>query len=136
MGFKNQQVLLEVLIYQKKKILNNLIKRFPGKMNFSRISLITLLSMAILPAALIFAAPQAGAFSGCACSPFSITNRERLLVGDCRKADRTGYAFCYIPKGCTNCEGASTTFPDKCKNYSKCRLTGMITGDGSQNLKV
>merc|ERR1711963_1219017 len=64
---------------------------------------------------------------GCPCEDFEIKAFNGNMIGNCRTTDMTGNHFCYLFKGCPNCEGASGTFPGFCKNYSNCRGTLAIT---------
>jgi len=64
---------------------------------------------------------------GCPCEDFEIKAFNGNMIGNCRTTDMTGNHFCYLFKGCTNCEGASKTFPGFCKNYSNCRSISAIT---------
>merc|ERR1719373_873338 len=97
------------------------------------LSLIALIVMVTLQATLINAVPQGVPTGGCPCSGFKTTNWNGNYVGECHSVDNSGYYFCYINRGCRNCEGASLTFPNKCKSYANCRMSGKVNPQGSEN---
>ena len=66
---------------------------------------------------------QLASSGGCPCEPFQIMAQNGKYVGSCQSFDLTGVPFCYLMKGCPNCEGITGTFPQYCKNYTHCRAS-------------
>ena len=53
---------------------------------------------------------------------FAIADPYGRINGNCLGTDQTGYHFCYMRRGCRNCEGGnSPVLCQYCKNYSNCR---------------
>ena len=69
--------------------------------------------------------------TSCPCEDFKITSQRGNFVGNCLSRDQNGKFWCYVMKGCVNCDaGDSGTFPQYCKNYSNCRLSSMVNWQG------
>merc|ERR1712062_123058 len=67
---------------------------------------------------------------GCSCNGFMTAGREGKPIGECHSVDGTKYFFCYLHKGCRNCEAVTLQFPAYCKNYSNCRHWGRVNPEG------
>ena len=70
---------------------------------------------------------------GCPCVDFKQVAQDKNYVGNCLSTDSTGFYFCYVRKGCRNCDANSGSFPQFCKNYSNCRLPFNMNNEGAAN---
>ena len=105
--------------------------------NSMKEALIMIVVMVILQSEFITASPI-GNFDGpgCPCENFQITSQTGNFVGNCLSTDQNGMFWCYVMKGCVNCDGGdSGSFPQYCKNYSNCRLSSQVNWQGSSNNK-
>ena len=100
-------------------------------------ALIMILAMVLLQSQFIIATPIGNSIGpGCPCENFQITSQTGNFVGNCLSRDQNGMFWCYVMKGCVNCDaGDSGSFPQYCKNYSNCRLSSQVNWQGSSNNK-
>ena len=98
--------------------------------------LVLLCALVIFPTYIVEATPYGNYRGpGCPCVPFQIEAQDGSTVGNCKGTDQNGMYFCYVRKGCRNCDGGdSRSFPQYCKNYSNCRLPRNINSEGAANL--
>ena len=92
-------------------------------------------ALVIFPTYIIEATPYGNYRGpGCPCVDFSIVASDGSTVGNCLGTDQNGMYFCYVRKGCRNCDGGNSgNFPQYCKNYSNCRLPRNINSEGAAN---
>ena len=92
-------------------------------------------ALVIFPSHIIDATPYGNYRGpGCPCVDFSIKASDGSTVGNCQGMDQNNMYFCYVRKGCRNCDGGdSSSFPQYCKNYSNCRLPRNINNEGAAN---
>ena len=92
-------------------------------------------ALVIFPSYIIEATPYGNYRGpGCPCVDFSIVASDGSTVGNCLGTDQNGMYFCYVRKGCRNCDGGNSgNFPQYCKNYSNCRLPRNINSEGAAN---
>ena len=92
-------------------------------------------ALVIFPIYIIVAIPYGNYRGpGCPCENKTVENQDGGFNGNCNGTDQNGMYFCYVRKGCRNCDGGvSSTFPEYCKNYANCRLPGNINNEGVAN---
>ena len=97
--------------------------------------LVLFCALVIFPIYIIVAIPYGNYRGpGCPCENKTEENQDGGFNGNCNGTDQNGMYFCYVKKGCRNCDGGdSPTFPEYCKNYSNCRLPGNINNEGVAN---
>ena len=100
-------------------------------------ALVMILAMVLLQSQFTAASPIGNSVGpGCPCENFQITSQTGNFDGNCLSRDQNGMFWCYVMKGCVNCDaGDSGSFPQYCKNYSNCRLSSMVNWQGSSNIK-
>ena len=68
----------------------------------------------------------------CECENFQVVSQTGKYIGNCLSKDHTGQYWCYLKKGCQNCQRGSGTFPNYCKNYDICQLAYYMAAMGAE----